>query len=364
VGQAKRRHVLRYLAARERAGIIGAGPFDLDEALVRLDAQLALGCRWALAVAVELALTGQQPGCETCAGVGTAACSACRGSGHNIRASLPWPAWLRRKGQTVHDLRTVVSGSGWDWSALVGWTPLGGFGATCENEGERRVETRTRSFARGAHRIEDPWFLLRGRLPTALQRSKVQDHPAWLAGERLHLDQRRERARRRAGKDERARQAMRQQAVEDLLRGSLTTIRAATAEEPAEQSRLAVEAARLYAAGVLGVGYSRELSGSWAAEGSELERWHADVRDQADALGYGFDVLQHGTVIMSVDGALVPVTIADGVMSLDSGQRLTLMSDGSATTHVRSWHRRLQALGDLSQPVAVRVAVERDGPTE
>jgi hypothetical protein len=34
VGQAKRRHVLRYLAARARGGIPGTGPFDLDETLI------------------------------------------------------------------------------------------------------------------------------------------------------------------------------------------------------------------------------------------------------------------------------------------------------------------------------------------
>jgi hypothetical protein len=64
---------------------------------------------------------------------------------------------------------------------------------------------------------------------------------------------------------------MRQQAVEDLLRGSLTTVRAAQAATPAEQILLATEAAWLYAAGALGVGAA-----------SEMERWHTEVRDQAD----------------------------------------------------------------------------------
>jgi hypothetical protein len=269
VGQAKRRHVLRYLAARERAGIIGTGPFDLDEALVRLDARLVKGCRWALAVAVELALTGQRPGCKTCAGVGTqpsrtevvhgidgrsytmgidfAACRACRGSGHNTSAQLPWPAWLRRKGGEFAAARLAPMRE----HTRPHWATRG-FEATCENEVERRVETRTRSFARGAHRIEDPWFLLRGRLPTALRCSKVHHHPAWLVGERRHLDQRRERARRAADK---ARQARR-------------------ASDPVGFARQQTAA------------YTRELSGSWTAEGPELERWHAGVRDQADALGY------------------------------------------------------------------------------
>jgi hypothetical protein len=391
VGQAKRRHVLRYLAARERAGIIGTGPFDLDEALVRLDARLAKGCRWALAVAVELARTGDRPGCATCLGRGEvspadilrrlsarrlagfntddivqrlafasedpAPCEACQATGHNIHASLPWPAWLRRKGREQSPFaRNLPAERG---AFIPGWAAVG-FEATCENEGERRVETRTRSFARGAHEIHDPWQN-RGRRVWAPSITSPRLWPAWLRGQARHAEQRRERAQRSAGKAERARRVV--------------------------------------------VGYSRELSGSWAAEGSELERWHAGVRDQADALGYavqpreplsiarystpgparhwarepewrqevhgewveptlGLDVLQRGTVLISVDGATMPVTIADGVMRLDSGQRLMLMPDGSVTAHVRSWHRRHQALDERTQPVEVHVAVERDGPTE
>jgi hypothetical protein len=271
VGQAKRRHVLRYLAARERAGIVGAGPFNLDEALVRLDARMTAGCRWALAVAVELALTKQRPECSHCRGAGSFVrgqmtyldtgvrpCAQCRGSGRNTRATLPWPAWLRRKGGEIAAAKLAPMRE----HIRPRWAERG-FEAACENEGERRVETRTRSFPRGAHRIEDPWFLLRGRLPTALQRSKVHHHPAWLAGERRHLDQRRERARRAADKARQARQAA----------------------DPVGFARRQTAA------------YTRELSGSWAVEGSELERWRAGVRDQADALGYGFDVLQRGTVI-------------------------------------------------------------------
>jgi hypothetical protein len=272
VGQAKRRHVLRYLAARERAGIIGTGPFDLDEALVRLDARLAKGCRWALAVAVELARTGDRPGCATCLGRGEvspadilrrlsarrlagfntddivqrlafasedpAPCEACQATGHNIHASLPWPAWLRRKGREQSPFaRNLPAERG---AFIPGWAAVG-FEATCENEGERRVETRTRSFARGAHEIHDPWQN-RGRRVWAPSITSPRLWPAWLRGQARHAEQRRERAQRSAGKAERARRVV--------------------------------------------VGYSRELSGSWAAEGSELERWHAGVRDQADALGY------------------------------------------------------------------------------
>jgi hypothetical protein len=382
VGQAKRRHVLRYLAARERAGIIGTGPFDLDEALVRLDRMLAAGCRWALAVAVELARTGQLPKCKACHGYRSllayvqasrsvlvkptpGPCVFCEGTGHNTSASLPWPAWLRRKGRTMvgfHE-QSSFAAVGWPHPALAGWTAhLPAFEAAYETSveytdearrpvlvAERRAETRTRSFPRGAHRGHDPWSGVWARNYSARA-------PAWLLGDKRHAEQRRERAQRSAGKAERARR--------------------------------------------VGVGYSRELSGSWAADGSELERWHAGVRDQADALGYavqpreplsiarystpgparhwarepewrqevhgewveptlGLDVLQRGTVLISVDGATMPVTIADGVMRLDSGQRLMLMPDGSVTAHVRSWHRRLQTLGDRTPSLAVHVAVER-----
>jgi hypothetical protein len=278
VGQAKRRHVLRYIAARERAGILGTRPFDIDDALARLDVAMDAGCWASLKVAVELALTGQRPGCKRCKGSkrapafiglantrpieyvrdGSIPCPDCRGTGRNLAASLPWPAWLRRKGGEIAAAKLAPMRE----HIRPRWAERG-FEAACENEGERRVETRTRSFPRGAHRIEDPWFLLRGRLPTALQRSKVHHHPAWLAGERRHLDQRRERARRAADKARQARQAA----------------------DPVGFARRQTAA------------YTRELSGSWAVEGSELERWRAGVRDQADALGYGFDVLQRGTVI-------------------------------------------------------------------
>jgi hypothetical protein len=239
VGQAKRRHVLRYLAARESAGIIGTGPFDLDEALVKLDARLAKGCRWALAVAVELALTGQRPKCKACHGYRSllayvqasrsvltvptpGPCVFCDGTGHNTSATLPGPAWLRRKG---HDKLGV---------------------------GEAR------SFARGLEGSRDPWQTLSrwftgslARLYSPAVRSDESRLPAWLLGERRHAEQRRERARRSAGKAERA--ATRRQGVEDLIAGALTVARAATEIDPAEQFRLAVEAARLYAAGALGV---------------------------------------------------------------------------------------------------------------
>jgi hypothetical protein len=276
LGQAKRRHVLRYLAARERAGIVGAGPFNLDEALVRLDARMTAGCRWALAVAVELALTKQRPECSHCRGAGSFVrgqmtyldtgvrpCAQCRGSGRNTRATLPWPAWLRRKGREAagdEALRraAMLGHSIPDWARFA-------FSATCETfvectdearrpvpVAERRAETRTRSFPRGAHHSRDPW--LTGQLAATrhvvVHPAGLTPHlPAWLLGERRHAEQRRERARRSAGKADRARR--------------------------------------------VGVGYSRELSGSWAAEGSELERWRSElerwrggVRDQADALGY------------------------------------------------------------------------------
>jgi hypothetical protein len=194
VGRAKRRHILRYLAARERAGIVGTGPFDLDEALVKLDARMTAGCRWALAVAVELALTKQRPECSHCRGAGSFVrgqmtyldtgvrpCAQCRGSGRNTRATLPWPAWLRRKGQTVHDLRTVASGSGWRWSALMGWTPLG----------EHRLEREARSFPRGAHIAHDPWW-------DAYRRdgASFEHVPRSLRGAQRHAEQRRERTER------------------------------------------------------------------------------------------------------------------------------------------------------------------------
>jgi hypothetical protein len=241
VGQAKRRHVLRYLAARECAGIDGTGPFDLDEALVRLDARLVKGCRWALAVAVELALTGQRPGCKTCAGVGTqpsrtevvhgidgrsytmgidfAACRACRGSGHNTSAQLPWPAWLRRKGGEFAAARLAPMRE----HIRPHWATRG-FEATCENEVERRVETRTRSFPRGAHESRDPWQTLSAtpvfrhwhHEPDGSRRPVWERHPplvltdearwpAWLRGLVRHAEQRRERARRSAGKAEQPR---------------------------------------------------------------------------------------------------------------------------------------------------------------
>jgi hypothetical protein len=427
VGQAKRRHVLRYLAARKRAGIIGTGPFDLDETLVRLDRMLASGCRWALAVAVELARTGQLPKCKACHGYRSllayvqasrsvlvkptpGPCVFCEGTGHNTSASLPWPAWLRRKGQTMTRILAVVPGLGVTPSmserlrskSIGGWPAENGymksegwrspeFQATCESDGKRRRDTRTRSFPRGAHENHDPWIgydLITIRNVVRRPADLTGHLPSWFLGERRHAEQRRERARRSAGKAERARrlshegrwdpertrQAMRQQAVEDLLRGSLTTARAATASDPAEQVRLAVQAAQLYAAGALGIGAA-----------SEMDRYHSSVESSLGHYGYArarepewrqevhgewiepppdIAVLQRGTAIMPVDGALVPVTIADGVMRLDSGQRLTLMSDGSVTANVRSWHRRLQAIGERTQPVAVHVAVERDGPTE
>jgi hypothetical protein len=304
VGQAKRRHVLRYIAARERAGILGTGPFDLDEALVKLDAWMTAGCRWALAVAVELALTGQRPGCTACAGIGAqastfeqatgidgrtywlgvdfAACSTCRGTGHNTHASLPWPAWLRRKGREAagdEALRraAMLGHSIPDWARFA-------FSATCETfvectdearrpvpVAERRAETRTRSFPRGAHRLADPVLAARIVSIPSEPYSYTSRLPAWLRGDMRHADQRRERALASASKAERARQAMRRQGVEDLLRGSLTTARAATASDPAEQTRLAVEAARLYAAGALGVGASTVAR--W-----ESGQWHSGVR--------------------------------------------------------------------------------------
>jgi hypothetical protein len=419
VGQAKRRHVLRYIAARERAGILGTGPFDLDEALVKLDAWMTAGCRWALAVAVELALTGQRPGCTACAGIGAqastfeqatgidgrtywlgvdfAACSTCRGTGHNTHASLPWPAWLRRKGREAagdEALRraAMLGHSIPDWARFA-------FSATCETfvectdearrpvpVAERRAETRTRSFPRGAHRLADPVLAARIVSIPSEPYSYTSRLPAWLRGDMRHADQRRERALASASKAERARQAMRRQGVEDLLRGSLTTARAATASDPAEQTRLAVEAARLYAAGAIGVAaadaiaqvertraYSRELSGSWTLDESaaagyafQQQRISGNSLGLADRLRVPLDVevLQRGTALMSVDGATMPVTIADGVMRLDSGQRLTLMPDGSVTASIRSWHRRLQALDERAEPVAVHVAVEQDGSTE
>jgi hypothetical protein len=392
VGQAKRRHVLRYLAARERAGIIGTGPFDLDEALVRLDARLAKGCRWALAVAVELARTGQLPKCKACRGYRSlqayvqasrsvlvkptpGPCVFCEGTGHNTSAQLPWPAWLMRKGEGIVGGRVFGDGGWLTGQAWIGWW----FEGAREDQDEHSGGPRTRSFPRGRHYPRDPWQTLAigGRPPCAVDApGQVAHWPRWFAGDIRHAEQRRERDMRRPnGRTWRLWRETRQQGVEDLLRGSLTTARAATSAEPAEQVRLAVEAAQLYAAGALGVGAA-----------SEMERWHTEVRGQADALGYAFqqqrisgnslgladrlrvpldvDVLQRGTVLMSVDGATMPVTIADGVMRLDSGQRLMLMPDGSVTAHVRSWHRRHQALDERTQPVEVHVAVERDGPTE
>jgi hypothetical protein len=224
VGQAKRRHVLCYLAARERAGIIGTGPFDLDEALVRLDARLAAGCRWALTVAVELALTRQLPKCELCRGQGRVSmgydlagervaasvrCPTCEATGHNTHAQLPWPAWLRRKGQTMHRLQTRQGTNFGGWTSLR-WGPIPStwaspdFRAFCENRDpstferfgvDLRVETRARSFPRGAHESHDPWRMpscCGGISPRWLTRS---DHlPARLTGDERHAEQRRERA--------------------------------------------------------------------------------------------------------------------------------------------------------------------------
>jgi hypothetical protein len=246
VGQAKRRHVLRYLAARERAGIIGTGPFDLDEALVRLDARMNSGCRWALAVTVDVARTGQQPGCVQCEGFKSLAaldearpgsvpanllalpsasgpCQHCDGTGHNVHAEASWPAWLRRKGQAMTvqglgDFRTRPGSriTGWPLASLLpGWAyQAHAFSARCENEGERRVERETRSFPRGTHERHDPWLAnIGGITPRALTCS---DHlPAWLVGDMRHAEQRRERAQRSAGEAERARRAMRQRGVED-----------------------------------------------------------------------------------------------------------------------------------------------------
>jgi hypothetical protein len=405
VGQAKRRHVLRYLAARERAGIIGTEPFDLDEALVRLDARLAAGCRWALAVAVELALTGQPPGCKTCAGAGThpshtevvhgidgraytmgidfAACRACRGTGHNTSAALPWPAWLRRKGQAMVDLHHLHGRPG-GWAGLLpglmpglAWHRIPAHAWILRIAGEAKL---ARPFPRGAHESHDPWQALSAtpvsrrwhHEPDGSRRPVWERHPplvltdearwpAWLRGLVRHADQRRDRARRSADKAERARRAMRRQGVEDLLRGSLTAARAATASDPAEQTRLAVEAARLYAAGALGLGASTLDESPAFDYAIQQQRISGNSLGLADRLRVPLDVdvLQRGTVIMSVDGTAMPVTIADGVMRLDSGQRLTVMPDGSVTAHVRSWHRRLQTLGDRTPSLAVHVAVER-----
>jgi hypothetical protein len=343
VGQAKRRHVLRYLAARERAGIIGTGPFDLEEALVRLDARMAAGCRWALAVAVEVARAGQQPGCVQCEGFKSLAaldearpgsvpadllalpsasgpCQHCDGTGHNVHAEASWPAWLRRKGGEFAAARLAPMRE----HIRPHWATRG-FEATCENEGQRRVETRTRSFPRGAHGSRDPWIgydLITVRNVVKRPADLTGHLPSWLLGQRRHAEQRRERAQRSAGKAERARrlshegrwdpertpQAMRQQAVEDLLRGSLTTARAATASDPAEQTRLAVEAARLYAAGALGVGAGSEMLEQAAGHNGEVVIVAADERHVAGLRRYvegiGADHVQVMSVAAVVAGGL------------------------------------------------------------
>jgi hypothetical protein len=234
VGQAKRRHVLRYIAARERVGIVGTGPFDLDETLVRLEAELLKGCPWALKVATELALTRQQSECDYCQGTGTiesrgeavqsftgsvswtsrrVPCSWCAGSGRNRDAMLKWPAWLRRKGQTMTRILAVVHGIGVTPSmserlrskSIGGWPAENGymksegwrspeFQATCESDGKRRRETRPRTFSRNLHRQLDPWqnvTEVKTAGPWSLcHRSRW---PAWLRGDQVHNDLRRKR---------------------------------------------------------------------------------------------------------------------------------------------------------------------------
>jgi hypothetical protein len=234
VGQAKRRHVMAYLAARKRVGIVGTGPFDLDETLVRLEADLLKGCPWALKVATELALTRQTPECDYCQGTGTiesrgeavqsftgsvswtsrrVPCSWCAGSGRNRDAMLKWPAWLRRKGQTMTRILAVVPGIGVTPSmserlrskSIGGWPAENGymrsegwrspeFQATCENGGKFRREPRARSYSRNLHRQFDPWQNV-AEVKTAAPWSLCHQSrwPAWLRGDHVHHDLRRKR---------------------------------------------------------------------------------------------------------------------------------------------------------------------------
>lgn len=249
MGQAKRRHVLRYLAARESAGIDGTGPFDLADTLTEVDLMLAQGRPWAKALAEELASTGQRWDCERCEGRGflegeqqaderemldwliraasldpaavqRIRCSRCGGTGHNIRARLPWPAWLRRKGVTMASIRGARSRSparvgGWPVSARVGAWSSPSFSTTCSTAVERmdhadevhgcvvppgvRVETRTREYPRGQHRERDPWAVAAVEMPARRSWSALSPRciPRWRKGELRHLEQRRAREQAR-----------------------------------------------------------------------------------------------------------------------------------------------------------------------
>jgi hypothetical protein len=222
VSQAKRRHVLRHLRAREEAGIVGTGPFNLAEVLAKVDAMMLAGHPWAEGLAVELARTGQRWDCDNCLGVGEferedgepLGCPWCERTGHNIHATLPWPAWLRRKGQMMPVLHSVlVSGDATIKRSSNGWPPntafivaslkpagwvSADFSATCESNGERRAERRTREYPRGEHGAHDPQlhYLRRPRWERWLL---TGDNlmPRWQAGEHRHNVQRREREQAR-----------------------------------------------------------------------------------------------------------------------------------------------------------------------
>jgi hypothetical protein len=102
-------------------------------------------------------------------------------SGH--RRGLPHTGWPRA---SVFDHATLRRVS---WSSS-------SFSATCENEGERRAETLTRSFPRGQHHNSDPFMQARPLAPSQGPMRSWSDRtnpPRWERGNLRHAEQRRER---------------------------------------------------------------------------------------------------------------------------------------------------------------------------